>query len=276
MKRKDPPVEEEKAQSKTVPTMIEEKIRPKSEPMMKGDGTDHTALIPRDALSEIFKYFPFKGPNWFHIRLVCKRWNEVGGKTFNPNKVNALLRMVRKKNELAIIKLIEDERVDQRMITIIWAFNQNYLRLFTSLMKRGDDPSLQENVIFRTASENGNMEIVKELLEDKRVNAGARREEAMRMACKNGHLNIVKMLLQDKRRDPSAVENEAIRWACTNGHLEIVNVLLDDERVNPSACYNEAIRWASAHGHLQVVEKLLEDERVDPSAKQNDAIQLAC
>jgi ankyrin repeat protein len=44
----------------------------------------------------------------------------------------------------------------------------------------------------------------------------------------------VKLLLSDKRVDASANNNYAIRWASANGYLEIVKLLLSDKRVRDS------------------------------------------
>src|SRR5690606_10551879 len=76
---------------------------------------------------------------------------------------------------------------------------------------------------------------------------------AIRYASESGHLEIVRELLKDKRVDPSADNNYAIRCATLKGCLEIVQELLKDSRVDPSAEGNSAIRWASQHGYLEIV-----------------------
>ena len=57
---------------------------------------------------------------------------------------------------------------------------------------------------------------------------------AFKRACQYGDLETVKVLLSDKRVDPGDCNNESIRVASQNGHLEIVKLLLQDKRVNPS------------------------------------------
>src|SRR5690606_17610592 len=61
----------------------------------------------------------------------------------------------------------------------------------------------------------------------------------------HGHLEVVQELLKDKRVDPSARDNYAIQYASSNGHLEVVKELLKDKRVDPSAENNEAIQYVS-------------------------------
>jgi ankyrin repeat protein len=135
------------------------------------------------------------------------------------------------------------------------------------------------HLAIRLASQRGHSEVVKLLLEDKRVDPSACNNEAIRWASKNGHLEVVKLLLQDGRVDPSDQNNSdqysAIHWASQFGHLEVVKLILEGKRVDPSVGNNRAIRWASERGHSEVVKLLLEDKRVDPSASNNFAIRWA-
>ena len=104
----------------------------------------------------------------------------------------------------------------------------------------------------------GNLEVVKLLLADKRVNPAA----AIKVASRKGNVEIVKLLLEDGRADTSVCYNYAIGIASQEGHVEVVKLLLEDGRVDPSACDNCAIREALAYGRADVVKLLLSDERV--------------
>src|SRR5215217_2379231 len=75
----------------------------------------------------------------------------------------------------------------------------------------------------------------------------------LKNASMKGQIEVVKRLLADERVDPSANNNRAIKGASENGHSEVVKRLLADERVNPSANDNWAIKRASANGHSEVV-----------------------
>jgi hypothetical protein len=129
---------------------------------------------------------------------------------------------------------------------------------------------VNNNNAIRWASHDGNVEVVKRLLNDPRVDPSDRYHEAIRCASINGHVEVVKLLLNDPRVDPSADNNAAIRLASNDGHVEVVKVLLNDPRVDPSDRDNEAVRWASKKGHVVVVKLLLNDPRVDPSADYNE------
>jgi hypothetical protein len=86
-------------------------------------------------------------------------------------------------------------------------------------------------------------------------------------ASSKGYLEVVKQLLKDKRVDPSDKNNNAIRWASAFGYLEIVKLLLEDKRVDPSVCNNYCIRAASTNGHLEVVQLLKNYQNVNKKIK---------
>jgi hypothetical protein len=56
----------------------------------------------------------------------------------------------------------------------------------------------------------------------------------MRSASENGHVAVVRELLRDSRVDPSALQNYAIKQAAYYGRAEVVKELLKDSRVDPS------------------------------------------
>ena len=53
-------------------------------------------------------------------------------------------------------------------------------------------------------------------------------------AIENNNINNVKLLLNDKRVDPSDDNNWAIKLASQNGHVDIVNLLWQDQRIKNS------------------------------------------
>ena len=117
------------------------------------------------------------------------------------------------------------------------------------------------NYAIKNASESGQTETVKLLLEDKRVNPSADNNEAIRLASRNGHTEVVRLLLNDPRVDPSDQNNKAIINASRNGHTEVVKLLLSDKRVDPSADMNHAIYSASKNKHIEVLKLLRKDPR---------------
>ena len=68
-------------------------------------------------------------------------------------------------------------------------------------------------------------------LQDPRVDPSVEDNVALRCASENGHKEIVKLLLKDPRVDPSAQDNSAIRYAEQKGYKEIVKLLEQAARV---------------------------------------------
>ena len=58
------------------------------------------------------------------------------------------------------------------------------------------DPSIENNILIREASRDGNIDVVKLLLADKRVNPSANDNEAIQWAKYYGHTEVVKLLLE--------------------------------------------------------------------------------
>ena len=65
-----------------------------------------------------------------------------------------------------------------------------------------------------------------------------------------GDIELVKLLLSDPRVDPSADNNFAIKKAAENGHYKIVKLLLNDPRVDPSVEVFNSLLNALAKSHL--------------------------
>jgi hypothetical protein len=134
------------------------------------------------------------------------------------------------------------------------------------------DPSIENDFALGCACSNGQLSIVKMLLDVPFVNPQSNRNFAISIASEKGYLEIVKLLLKDRRVDPSDNNNHAIMFASRYGHAEIVGLLLKDSRVDPSSDRNYAIREASANGFEKVVRLLMDCRRVDSSALRNEAI----
>ena len=82
------------------------------------------------------------------------------------------------------------------------------------------------NDVFSNACTTGNIEIVNLLLELDH-DPSANDNYAIRYTLENGHIDVVDRLLQDKEKrvDPSAIDNYAIRMASRNGHIAVVDYI---------------------------------------------------
>lgn len=150
----------------------------------------------------------------------------------------------------------------------------------TLLMKENmSDTVYTLNAIFDTLVSDGiYVDLITLLLEDRRINVVSH-FDAFSLACYQGHEEVVKLLLQDKRINPAESANCALQQACFNGHLKVVEMLLLDTRVNPSDCGNYALQNACRGGYTKVVELLLSQlkrTRVDPTQCGAYLIKTAC
>ncbi|KAI8584989.1 hypothetical protein BDZ88DRAFT_434677 [Geranomyces variabilis] len=144
----------------------------------------------------------------------------------------------------------------------------------TLVMDYGVDPSAGDNAAIRAASLGGDVDFVKRLLDDPKVDPNVRAlyGSALDQACRHDQADVLKLLLQDPRTDPAKDGNRAMIFACEEGAIKAVKVLLSDPRVDPS----RGLPFACVKGHRGIAEILLQDTRVDPAADDNAAFIDAC
>ena len=75
----------------------------------------------------------------------------------------------------------------------------------------------------------------------------------MRNAVDNGNIELVKLMLKDPRVDPNAYEGYPLRRAIDYRNIELVELLLSDKRTDPSMRRNCALRFASKNGFTEIV-----------------------
>jgi len=116
-------------------------------------------------------------------------------------------------------------------------------------------------------------EIVKMLLEDKRVNMSTRHNLfALYSVGRQKDIEIVKLFLSDNRVDPNTGGCLIIE-ASAEGNIEIVKLLLLDPRIDPSIRDDEAMKLAMENEHFEVAELLKADNRVNPNATSEYTVE---
>ncbi len=100
---------------------------------------------------------------------------------------------------------------------------------FTSLSMVGNFIHTK-NVLFGTACENGNIDLVKKYFA-LGANIHYNNNYALKWACRNGHIDVVKFLVENGA-DIYADSNEPLQWASINNHLEIVEYLIEKDQQN--------------------------------------------
>lgn len=115
--------------------------------------------------------------------------------------------------------------------------------------------SAASNITLARASQNGDIEMVKQLIEagaDVNANYGIALSNASNM----GHVEIAKLLIY-AGADVNANHGFALGAASMNGHVEIVRQLLQ-AGADPTANNSFALNIASMRGHAEIVELLFE------------------
>ena len=110
----------------------------------------------------------------------------------------------------------------------------------------------KDKVTLRQASEKGQLEVVKYLVE---IGVDIDNDALVR-ASQNGHLAVVKYLVE-QGADIHADDDVALLWASEEGHLDVVKYLVD-QGADIHADNNRALRGAVFTGHLDIVKYLVE------------------
>jgi len=144
------------------------------------------------------------------------------------------------------------------------------------------DSELSRTPFYRACGYSGNAEIVKLLLNDKRVDINKAQSQGVTpfyIACQEGHNEIVKLLLDDHRVDINKTMDMGATpffIACGSGCIEIVKLLLNDKRVD----INQADRIdetpfyiACQNGHIEIVKLLLNDNKLDIKKANSDGVK---
>ncbi|KAJ3294303.1 hypothetical protein HDU79_011176 [Rhizoclosmatium sp. JEL0117] len=191
-----------------------------------------------------------------------------------PCKVKALSLMQRLCQEAAFFN-----PACQKNRPLRWAARNGNLDIVKMLVETYPfvNPGDDDNYAVYCAAASGEVETVDYLLNDPRVDPSADNQLAIQYSTEFGHLAVTQRLLQDPRVNPSQRDqNGPVRLAADNGHTEIVALLLSDPRVNPGDANNYAVILAARNGHADIVRMLLKHPQVNPAANVNEAIRDAC
>jgi ankyrin repeat protein len=153
------------------------------------------------------------------------------------------------------------------------AIKKNDIEAVILLLSNADlNPSYNDNEGIKIAAQYGYTEIVKLLLEDKRITNLDKNSsgDPIGFACLHGHLEVVKLLINDPRNNPNNDNNIALHAAIDRGFSDIVELLLKDKRVDPSCMKNWAIININKKLPHRITELIWGDYRVKKSLKKDD------
>ena len=159
-------------------------------------------------------------------------------------------------NQLQLYETYRKKYLSQKNLNkqLIEASKDGNLSQVKSLIIEGADIHAWEDCALNEAARNGQLEIVKYLVEDCDANVHAWDERTLRWAAWNGQLEIVKYLVS-KGANVHARDNWALRRAAWKGHLDVVKYFATIG-VNVHAQNGLALSMAAEGGHLEVVKYL--------------------
>lgn len=123
------------------------------------------------------------------------------------------------------------------------------------------DPSIRNNYAILWATENGMVNVVKELLKDKRVDPSVHLNHPLQVT----HLIFASECYSFKCKHKTQLIVISTQIAIKRGHIDVVHELIRDPRVDPSVDENFAIRWASENGYATIVAELLKVDSSKPT-----------
>lgn len=139
-----------------------------------------------------------------------------------------IMQYLKPKSEDEILKSIKTSSPNDRLYNGV---KYNLIDMVKQALKDGADPSFDSNKSLEIATHGGNLEIVKLLLNDKRVDPKGFNNRPLDYACLKGHIDIVKELLKYKNVDPSEHNCNSIDLAYRYKQKDIVELLMKDYRI---------------------------------------------
>ena len=162
---------------------------------------------------------------------------------------NVVAKTVIKNDNIEILKsLFSHPKVNKTafgMVAISHAIEYNKLEILKLLIEYLQLTNLEG--IFYTVAEKGYLEIMSYLLTLPLLKHNLNRP--FKRAAENGQFEMVKLLLQDKRVDPFDGAGDSIRWAARNKHRDIVILLLKDSRLK----LDEVLEAAKGYNQTDVI-----------------------
>ena len=215
------------------------------------------------------------------VSIACGRQNLEIVKCLLPkSSVDINLRYGKSKNTLLL------KATEKGTSEIVKYLLENHADIDVDLLKDGDDSALS------IACRRGSFEKVKCLLAKSKVDINLRygksKNTLLLKASQRGNLEIVKYLLENQADIdvdlPNNDGNSAVSIACELGPLEIVKCLLPKSRVDINQRYgkrkNVLLHYASENGTLEIVKYLLENHAdIDVNLFNDDgdsAVSIAC
>ena len=242
----------------------------------------------------IHYYLKKEGFNYF-----CSPWlDSLNNNNYKPSNIFIIFKSLCEYGHLETLKwlynykkqnnIVFNKHQRQEIFNTICQQNPNQntktpqilLWLFTlEFFKKNDILPIKDEG-FSKACQNGNIELIKLLLEltkDQKIKQDTINELGFWMAYAFGHIEVIRFLLRlegDRQVHKNTINGKVFKMACSQSqcvNLEVVKLLLeveDDRRISGYTINEEAFRTACEKGNLELIRLLLKLEK-DRKIKKN-------
>ena len=165
-----------------------------------------------------------------------------GANDFNDAMVSAS-----ENGHVDIVKLMIEKGAYNFDNSLYAAVENGHLNVVELIIDKNDFVSENINYIMALAAANGQIHIVKKMIDE----YGARDfDYGLENAAKNGHLNIVEHLIKKGAKN----FNQAMIIALKSGHIDIFQKMIDEYGAND---FNKSLMIAAINGNMSIVKEMI-------------------
>lgn len=171
----------------------------------------------------------------------------------NIKKIKEIISMEQNKEELYLLKtsdlilsaILEDDIYEEELILFC---NQDFFK-----------PEVYNQKFFSKSCEKGFLNYVKVFLNQPSIKVDYEFNVGLRIAVKNNQVEVVKYLLKNKKVNPRSKNDEALREAAKRNNKEIMNLLLDHDLniVSKNNCF---IRNVVFNNEIELLKKVFNNK----------------
>lgn len=135
-----------------------------------------------------------------------------------------------------------------------------------------EDIDLANDCRIHCTMEEINSRMIRNLLEEKRVDVNDEELNLLPSECSDGYLGIVKMLIEEFHADPRVRNDSPIKTAISHGRVDIVRYLIETNKVPLGTNKGELLALACQEGQLEVLKMFVNDFKVDVHVDEDRAL----
>jgi ankyrin repeat protein len=176
-------------------------------------------------------------------------------------KSGALVEAV-KAGHMDVVKYFVEEQKENIQgpvsCAVEWAAISKQLPIMKYLVENGADAHIRGEMPLGEATRNGDLEMVKYLVEEQGADIHAQKGWVFTVAARSGHVEVMKYLMEERGGDFVPVMDHALEEAAEHGRLDAVKYLLEEPVAYVPARNSLAMALAATYGYLEVVKYIAE------------------